>query len=110
LQATAAGTPQTPFRATVAPTDIEKAYNDYNNAMMQAYQAKVAQQNAMWGGLAQLGGAAILGAGGFGGMGSGLSSILGSSPSYGGGNMLSGDAYGGSASSPLPGLTAADYG
>lgn len=33
-----------------------------------------------------------------------------SSPSYGGGNAFSGDAYGGSGSSPLPGLTGADYG
>jgi len=34
----------------------------------------------------------------------------GSSPSYGGGNMFSGDAYGGSGSNPLPGLSAGDYG
>lgn len=34
----------------------------------------------------------------------------GSSPSYGGGNMFSGDAYGGSGSNPLPGLSASDYG
>jgi len=34
----------------------------------------------------------------------------GSSPSYGGGNIFSGDAYGGSASNPLAGLSAADYG
>jgi hypothetical protein len=40
---------------------------------------------------------------------SGMSPV-GSSPSYGGGNMWSGDAYGGSSSSPLPGLSAADYG
>lgn len=59
LSANTAGTPQTPFHATVAPTDVEKAYSDYNNAMMQAYQAQVAQQNAMWGGLASLGGAGI---------------------------------------------------
>ena len=59
MQATAAGTPQQPFRATVAPTDVEKAYNDYNNTMMQAYSAKLGQQNAMWGGLAGLGSAGI---------------------------------------------------
>ncbi len=58
-QAQIAGTPPTPFHATVAPTDVEKAYNDYNNTMMQAYQAKVGQQNAMWGGLAGLGSAGI---------------------------------------------------
>ncbi len=37
-------------------------------------------------------------------------SLWGGSPSFGGGNMLSGDAYGGSAAAPLPGLTMADYG
>lgn len=45
-----------------------------------------------------------------GSLGSGVGSLLGGgSPSYGGGNMFT-DAYGGSASRPLPGLTAADYG
>jgi hypothetical protein len=34
---------------------------------------------------------------------------FGSSPNYGGGNMYSGDAYGGNAENPLPGLTAEDY-
>jgi hypothetical protein len=43
-------------------------------------------------------------------LGGGLGGLFGSSPSYGGGNSLSGDAYGGSALKPLPGLTAADYG
>jgi hypothetical protein len=37
-------------------------------------------------------------------------SLWGSSPAFGGGNMLSGDAFGGSAANPLAGLTAADYG
>ena len=37
-------------------------------------------------------------------------SLWGSTPAYGGGNILSGDAYGGSAANPLQGLTAADYG
>jgi hypothetical protein len=78
-QAQMAGTPQTPFHATVAPTDVEKAYNDYNNTMMQAYQAKVGQQNAMWGGLAGLGGAGLLALGG----GGGLSKLLGGSFSPG---------------------------
>lgn len=77
-QASASGANPTPFHSTVAPTDVEKAYSDYNAAMEQAYKDKVAQQNAMWGGLAQLGGAAILGAGGLGGLGKGLSSGLGS--------------------------------
>ena len=36
--------------------------------------------------------------------------MFGSNPSYGGGNWLGGDAYGGSSSSPLEGLSASDYG
>lgn len=34
----------------------------------------------------------------------------GNNPSYGGGSPFTGDAYGGSRSQPLPGLTSADYG
>lgn len=75
-QASASGASPQPFHATVAPTDVEKAYSDYNNAMMQAYAAQVGQQNAMWGGLAGLGSAGITtlpkllsGGGGAGGMG-----------------------------------------
>jgi hypothetical protein len=60
MQGQSAGSPTQPFRATVAPTDVTKAYSDYNNAMEQAYQAKVAQQNSMWGGLAGLGSAGLL--------------------------------------------------
>jgi hypothetical protein len=71
-QVSASGTPTTPFRATVQPTDVQKAYSDYNNAMMQAYSAQVGQQNAMWGGLAGLGSAGLLGSGGV----KGLSGIL----------------------------------
>lgn len=77
-QAGQAGMNPPPFRATVLPTDVTKIYGDYNSALEQQYRDKVAQQNAMWGGLAQLGGAAILGAGGLGGIGKGLSSGLGS--------------------------------
>src|ERR1700747_1860415 len=72
-QASASGASPTPFRATVAPTDVQKAYSDYNNAMMQAYSAQVGQQNAMWGGLAGLGSAGITA----GGKGWRLSSLLG---------------------------------
>ena len=59
---------------------------------------------SLWG---QIGGGltALGGVGGYlGGSGKG------SSPSYGGGNMFSGDAYGGSSNNPLPGLSASDYG
>lgn len=43
-------------------------------------------------------------------LGSMGTALWGSSPAYGGGNILNGDAYGGSATNPLSGLTAADYG
>jgi hypothetical protein len=45
-----------------------------------------------------------------GGLVNTINALAGSSPSFGGGNILSGDAYGGSGAAPLPGLTAADYG
>jgi hypothetical protein len=69
LQGTAASTPQQPFRATVAPTDVEKANADYNNAIQQTYAAQIGQQNALWGGLAGLGSAGLLALGGGGGGG-----------------------------------------
>ena len=64
--------------------------------------------------LSQILGGGIAGAGligGSGGFGSNgwLNSAFGSSPSYGGGNMFT-DAYGGSASNPLQGLSPSDYG
>jgi|HubBroStandDraft_2_1064218.scaffolds.fasta_scaffold1809137_2 hypothetical protein len=43
-------------------------------------------------------------------LGSAGSALWGNTPAYGGGNILSGDAYGGSAAAPLAGLTSADYG
>jgi hypothetical protein len=43
-------------------------------------------------------------------LGSMGNTLWGSTPAYGGGNMLSGDAFGGSAAAPLAGLTSADYG
>lgn len=79
-QASASGTNPTPYRATVAPTDVEKAYSDYNNAMMQAYQAQVAQQNAMWGGLASLGSAGIMSLPKLMGAGSAAGAAAGASP------------------------------
>lgn len=59
LQAATAGTSPTPFRATVQPTNVIGAYQDYNQAMEQAYQAQLGQQNAMYGGLAGIAGAGI---------------------------------------------------
>jgi hypothetical protein len=43
-------------------------------------------------------------------LGSMGNALWGSTPAYGGGNILSGDAYGGNAAAPLAGLTSADYG
>lgn len=67
--------------------------------------------------LAQMLGIGTAGLGAIGGMkgsgGTGKGSGLlpwSSSPSYGGGNMWTGDAYGGSANNPLPGLGPGDYG
>jgi hypothetical protein len=57
-----------------------------------------------------------MGGGGLGGLGGllggsgAMTNLFGNSPSYGGSNILSGGAYGGSSSNPLPGLSAADYG
>jgi len=48
-----------PTPATIAPTNVAGIYNNYNQAQMDAYKAQLAQQNAMFGGLASLGGAGI---------------------------------------------------
>jgi hypothetical protein len=50
----------TPGQTSVAPTDVVGANASANNAAMQAYQAQVAQQNSMYGGLASLGSAGIM--------------------------------------------------
>lgn len=39
-----------------------------------------------------------------------VNQLGGSSPTFGGGNVFSGDAFGGTAANPLAGLSAADYG
>jgi soluble lytic murein transglycosylase-like protein len=44
------------------------------------------------------------------GAGPGINNLFGQSATYGGGDILGGDVSGGSASSPLPGLDASDYG
>jgi hypothetical protein len=46
----------------VAPTDTLGAYNLTANMAEQQYQAKLQQQNALWGGLAGIGSAGIIGA------------------------------------------------
>lgn len=66
LQGISGATPSTPTQpiatpnaTSVAPTDVVGAQAAANNAAMAAYQARIAQQNAMFGGLASLGGAGI---------------------------------------------------
>lgn len=51
-----------PARQPIGNTDVVGAYRDAQNQAMMAYQAQLGQQNAMWGGLAGLGGAGILAA------------------------------------------------
>jgi hypothetical protein len=50
-----------PRPGVVAPTDVLGAYNLSGNMAEQQYQAKLNQQNALWGGLAGLGSAGIIG-------------------------------------------------
>lgn len=57
-------------------------------------------------GTALLGGSGVFGGSG---KGSGFNPFTGSA-AYGGGNVYSGDQYGGSSSNPLPGLSPGDYG
>lgn len=49
-----------PTPSQVYPTNVVGAYNLASNVAEQNYQAQLAKQNAMWGGLAGLGGAGIL--------------------------------------------------
>lgn len=63
--------------AQIAPTDVVGAYKNNQDALEKNYQSKVAQTNAIFGGLAGLGGAALMGPlAGMGGMG-GLGSMFG---------------------------------
>jgi hypothetical protein len=54
------GSPAT-NKVNIAPTDVTGAYKLSTDAAMQQYMAKLQQQNAMFGGLAGIGGAALLG-------------------------------------------------
>lgn len=65
LQAQAGSGAPAPNVAQVAPTNYIGANSDYNSAMEAQYAAKLGQQNAMWGGLAGLGGAGILAGGNY---------------------------------------------
>lgn len=51
----------------VSPTNVLGAYQLSTQAAEQNYQNQLAQQNALWGGLAGLGGAGIVGLTGGGG-------------------------------------------
>jgi hypothetical protein len=48
-----------PVPSAIAPTDVVSAYKLSTDAAEKNYQAKLAAQNAMWGGLAGIGGAGI---------------------------------------------------
>src|SRR6185437_4348277 len=48
-------------RAQIAPTDVLGAYNLSANMANNQYLAKLQQQNALWGGLAGIGGAGLEG-------------------------------------------------
>jgi hypothetical protein len=48
-----------PTPATLYPTNVASIYNNYDQAQMDAYKARLAQQNAEFGGLASLGSAGI---------------------------------------------------
>lgn len=50
----------TPAQTSVAPTDVVGATSAANSAAMAQYQAQLAQQNSMYGGLASLGAAGIM--------------------------------------------------
>lgn len=61
--ATANRAPPAPPQATIAPTNVAGIYANNDSQRLDEYKAQLAQQNAMYGGLAGLGSAAI-GAGG----------------------------------------------
>ncbi len=48
-----------PDPATLQPTNVAGIYNNYNQAMEDQYKSQLAQNNAMFGGLASLGSAGI---------------------------------------------------
>jgi hypothetical protein len=93
-----------PSQSTMSPQQV--AQIQATTAMMGQPSTAPAtpQQNAMLGGL--FGAQSNLGQN----LGSMGNALWGNTPAYGGGNILSGDAYGGSAAAPLAGLTSADYG
>lgn len=103
-------------KPNVAPTDVIGAYKLATDAANTQYLAKLQQQNAMWGGLAGLGGAGLLAApriyssgmlsGLFGGGGAGGAAAAGIDPALAGGA----DLAAGGATDALAGGLAADAG
>lgn len=101
-------------RPNIAPTDVVGAYKLATDAANTQYLAKLQQQNAMWGGLAGLGGAGLLAAprmyssgmlpGLFGG-GGGAAGTAGSVAGAAGGA----DALGAGAADALAPTAAADF-
>ena len=87
---------------TVSPTDTLGAYNLATNTAEQQYQAKLAQQNALWGGLAGLGSAGIIASPKLFGTGGPLSGLFSSAPAAAPSVA--------SAAAPLSSLTGADAG
>lgn len=49
----------TPVPTSVQPTNVAGIYANHDQQAMDAYKAELAQQNAMYGGLASLGSAAV---------------------------------------------------
>lgn len=87
--------------AQVHPTDVVGAYKNFQDMQEKNYQTDMAQRNALFGGLAGLGGAALMGPlAGMGGMG-GLGSLFG-----GGANPIVPGAMnligGGAGNTPIP--------
>lgn len=104
--------PTSPTAGNVSTPTTNVAGTNYAGLVEKNYQNQLQAHNSMLGGLFGLGGTiggALLGGPLGASAGGALGGLFGGSPSYGGGNFLT-DAYGGSASNPLPGLTAADYG
>lgn len=82
----------TPPQGRIANTDVIGAYQNEQAAKQKNYETQMAQQNAIFGGLAGLGGAALMGPmGGLGGLGklfgggaaAGLSGMAGNGGGFG---------------------------
>jgi hypothetical protein len=100
------GIDQMNFEAGIA-AQLTQSANETMSKVATA-QAQLDQQNAQ-ANAEGIGKAIGLGVGMVTGSGA-PAALFGSTPQYGGGNILAGDSYGGSSSNPLPGLSPEDYG